>query len=125
MGTPQPAPSAPRFITNHKPPIEKREPQRDILLALDLSQSMDTRDFAKPDGTKVARVDAVRALVSDFVAKRNGDGIGLIAFGDAMDHAPVRMLMDGIVPGMPGPRTAMGDDKALFSLEKRGSLRDI
>lgn len=104
-----------------EPPIEKREPQRDILLALDLSQSMDTRDFAKPDGTKAARVDAVRAVVADFVAKRSGDRIGLIAFGDApyplapftMDHALVRTLIDGIVPGMAGPRTAMGDSLGL------------
>jgi len=104
-----------------EPPLEKTEPQRDILLALDLSQSMDTRDFAAPDGTSKARVDAVRTVVADFVAKRPGDRIGLIAFGDApyplapftMDHALVQTLVEGLLPGIAGPRTALGDTLGL------------
>jgi Ca-activated chloride channel family protein len=104
----------PQFV---EPPIEKVEPQRDILLALDLSQSMDMKDFRAPDGSVLARVDTVRTVVSDFVAKRPGDRIGLVAFGDApyplapftMDHALVRMMIDGLLPGMAGPRTAVGD----------------
>ncbi|WP_183828636.1 vWA domain-containing protein [Aliirhizobium cellulosilyticum] len=104
----------PQFV---EPPIEKVEPQRDILLALDLSQSMDTKDFKAPDGTVAARVDAVRDVVSNFVEKRPSDRIGLIVFGDApyplapftMDHALVRTMIDDLVPGMAGPRTAVGD----------------
>lgn len=104
-----------------EPPLEKTEPQRDILLALDLSQSMDTRDFAAPDGTSKPRVDAVRTVVADFVAKRPGDRIGLIAFGDApyplapftMDHALVQTLVEGLLPGIAGPRTALGDSLGL------------
>jgi Ca-activated chloride channel family protein len=104
-----------------EPPLEKTEPQRDILLALDLSQSMDTRDFAAPDGTSKARVDAVRTVVADFVTKRPGDRIGLIAFGDApyplapftMDHALVETMVEGLLPGIAGPRTALGDSLGL------------
>lgn len=104
-----------------EPPIEKHEPQRDILLALDLSQSMETRDFRAPDGTVEARVDAVRNVVSDFVAKRSGDRLGLIVFGDApyplapftMDHALVRSMIDGLLPGIAGPRTSLGDSLGL------------
>ncbi|OAI84460.1 vWA domain-containing protein [Agrobacterium pusense] len=104
-----------------EPPVEKSEPQRDILLALDLSQSMDLKDFRGPDGSSQARVDAVRSVVSDFVAKRTGDRIGLIAFGDApyplapftMDHALVRAMIDGLLPGIAGPRTALGDSLGL------------
>ncbi|MFK0334788.1 vWA domain-containing protein [Rhizobium sp. NPDC090275] len=104
-----------------EPPLEKTEPQRDILLALDLSQSMDTRDFVAPDGALKARVDAVRTVVADFVAKRPGDRIGLIAFGDApyplapftMDHALVETLVEGLLPGIAGPRTALGDTLGL------------
>jgi Ca-activated chloride channel family protein len=33
---------------------------------MDLSQSMDTKDFPAPDGTKIARIDAVRKVVSRF-----------------------------------------------------------
>ena len=104
----------PQFV---EPPIEKVEPQRDLMLALDLSQSMNTKDFKATDGTLEARVDAVRAVVSDFVAKRPGDRIGLIAFGDApyplapftMDHALVRGMISGTLPGIAGPRTSLGD----------------
>ncbi len=108
----------PQFV---EPPIEKVEPQRDILLALDLSQSMETKDFRAPDGTVASRVDAVRNVVADFVTKRPGDRIGLVAFGDApyplapftMDHALVRTLIDSLLPGMAGPRTAVGDTLGL------------
>jgi Ca-activated chloride channel family protein len=104
-----------------EPPLEKTEPQRDILLALDLSQSMDTRDFAAPDGTSKARVDAVRSVVAGFIDKRPGDRLGMIAFGDApyplapftMDHALVRSLVEGLLPGIAGPRTALGDSLGL------------
>ncbi|MCZ7463818.1 VWA domain-containing protein [Rhizobium rhizogenes] len=108
----------PQFVA---PPIEKSEPQRDILLALDLSQSMEAKDFRAPDGNAEARVNAVRSVVSDFVSKRAGDRIGLIAFGDApyplapftMDHALVRSMIENLLPGIAGPRTALGDSIGL------------
>ncbi len=70
----------PQFV---EPPIEKTEPQRDLMLALDLSQSMDTRDFSDPQGNLQARVDAVKTVVADFVDRRPHDRLGLVAFGDA------------------------------------------
>lgn len=104
----------PQFV---EPPIEKVEPQRDLMLALDLSQSMDTKDFRAPGGATEARVDAVRKVVADFVAKRPGDRIGLIAFGDApyplvpftMDHQTVQAMIAETLPGIAGPRTSLGD----------------
>ncbi len=104
-----------------EPPLEKSQPQRDILLALDLSQSMETRDFAGTDGSLGTRVDAVKTVVADFVAKRPGDRLGLIAFGDApyplapftMDHELVRLMIDGLRPGIAGPRTSLGDSIGL------------
>lgn len=100
-----------------EPPIEKLQPARDLLLALDLSQSMDTRDFRTPSGAVVPRVEAVRAVVADFVKRRKTDRIGLIAFGDApyplvpftLDHATVETMIANTLPGMAGPRTAVGD----------------
>jgi len=100
-----------------EPPIEKVQPARDLLLALDLSQSMDERDFFDPAGRRIARVQAVRDVVADFVKRRPGDRIGLIAFGDApyplapftMDHAVVETTIGETLPGMAGPRTAFGD----------------
>jgi len=100
-----------------EPPIEKVQPARDLLLALDLSQSMDERDFTNPQGQRIARVQAVRDVVADFVKRRPGDRIGLIVFGDApypqapftMDHKLVEALIADTQPGMAGPRTAFGD----------------
>lgn len=104
----------PQFV---EPPIQKIQPARDLLLALDLSQSMDARDYKRPDGAVIARVDAVRQVVHDFVGRRQGDRIGLVVFGDApypqvpftMDHALVQTMIDEMLPGMAGPSTAMGD----------------
>lgn len=104
-----------------EPPLEKTEPQRDLMLAMDLSQSMETADFPGADGQKTARIDAVRSVVADFVARRAGDRIGLIAFGDApyplvpftMDHKTVQLMISGTVPGIAGPRTALGDSIGL------------
>lgn len=100
-----------------EPPIEKVESQRDILLALDLSQSMDATDFPSADGMTMARVEAVRQVVTIFVKERSGDRIGLVAFGDAsyplspftMDHALVETMIMDALPGMAGPRTSLGD----------------
>jgi len=99
------------------PPVQKVQPARDLLLALDLSQSMDTADFRDPSGALVPRVEAVRTVVDDFVQRRSGDRIGLVVFGDAaypqvpftLDHATVRTLLADMQPGMAGPRTALGD----------------
>lgn len=104
-----------------EPPIEKKEPQRDILLALDLSQSMETKDFRAPDGAIGSRIDAVRQVVADFINRRSEDRLGLVAFGDApyplapftMDHPLVRTMTEGLLPGIAGPRTAMGDSLGL------------
>src|SRR5262245_33148583 len=108
----------PQFV---EPPIQKVQPARDLLLALDLSQSMDTRDFRDPSGQRIARVEAVRKVVDGFVERRKGDRIGLIVFGDAafpqapftLDHDTVRTMIAAIVPGMAGPRTAIGDSIGL------------
>ncbi|CAN7359810.1 vWA domain-containing protein [Rhizobium sp. LjRoot254] len=104
-----------------EPPLEKTEPQRDLMLSMDLSQSMDTRDFPGVGGQVETRIAAVRRVVADFVAKRSGDRIGLIAFGDApyplvpftMDHRTVQTMISDTVPGMAGPRTALGDSIGL------------
>jgi Ca-activated chloride channel family protein len=108
----------PQFV---EPPIQKIQPARDLLLSLDLSQSMDTKDMKTPAGELVARVTAVKTVVADFVKRRPGDRIGLIIFGDApypqvpftLDHQTVLDMIDAMMPGMAGARTAMGDSIGL------------
>jgi Ca-activated chloride channel homolog len=99
------------------PPITKVQPARDLLLALDLSQSMDTNDFKTPGGELITRFEAVRSVVTDFVKRRTADRIGMIVFGDApypeapftLDHVTVETMIANALPGMAGPRTALGD----------------
>jgi Ca-activated chloride channel homolog len=98
-------------------PIVRDEPARDLMLAIDLSGSMATRDFVDPAGQRMDRFSAVKRVVADFIAKRHGDRIGLVVFGDAaypqapltLDHDSVLILLDQMQIGMAGPRTAIGD----------------
>jgi Ca-activated chloride channel family protein len=100
-----------------EPPLTQTVPARDLLLAIDLSQSMDAKDFHDPAGALEPRAQAVRRVVDEFITRRSGDRIALVAFGDApyplvpftLDHATVRAMLADSRPGMAGPRTALGD----------------
>jgi Ca-activated chloride channel family protein len=98
-------------------PIEKIQSARDIMLALDLSQSMEARDFVDSTGQRINRLEAVKQVVDDFIKRREGDRIGLIVYGAGaypqapftLDHESVRILLDETQVGMAGPRTVIGD----------------
>jgi len=106
--------SRPQFI---EPPIQKIEPGRDLMLALDISQSMETPDFKTPEGKRMRRVDAVKQVVVDFIRRRAHDQIGLIVFGQAaypvspftLDHDAALKMLSEIDAGMAGPQTMIGD----------------
>jgi Ca-activated chloride channel family protein len=99
------------------PPLQKTESARDLLLAVDISSSMNTTDFTDPQGSKIQRLDAVKLVLRDFIARRPGDRIGLLVFGDAphlqapftLDHDLCRELLREVQVGMAGPRTMIGD----------------
>lgn len=98
-------------------PIVRNESARDILLAVDLSGSMDYRDFPGQDDNLVSRFDAVQRVVAEFVAARDTDRIGLIVFGNraylqlpfTRDLSTAVALVNLMEVGMAGPRTALGD----------------
>ncbi len=52
----------------------------DIILAIDLSSSMQIPDMAINQMQQTTRLDAAKAVVASFIAKRKYDRIGLIAF---------------------------------------------
>jgi Ca-activated chloride channel family protein len=60
------------------PPLSKTESVRDLLLAVDISESMQTPDFVDPNGKRRERLDAVKLVLADFVARRAGDRVGLV-----------------------------------------------
>jgi len=89
---------------------------RDLLLALDLSASMEARDV-ELDGRRVDRFTAIKALAGAFIKGREGDRVGLIVFGDetylvaplTYDVQAVEGFLDELTIGMPGRKTAIGN----------------
>ncbi|WP_339487875.1 vWA domain-containing protein [Pseudomonas sp. EL_65y_Pfl2_R95] len=98
-------------------PIEHTQPTRDLMLAIDISQSMQTRDYTSLSGEQTDRLSAVKDVVRDFIAERKDDRIGLIVFGTGaypqapltLDHSSLNLLLDEVGIGMAGPNTALGD----------------
>ena len=54
---------------------------RNLMLAVDLSGSMDAKDF-ELGSRRVDRLTATKAVAGDFIGRREGDRIGLILFGE-------------------------------------------
>lgn len=89
---------------------------RDLLLAVDISGSMEIRDMELGDQL-VDRLTAIKAVVGDFVIRRPQDRLGLILFGGeaylhtplTFDHQTLKTLLDEAVIGFAGDGTAIGD----------------
>ena len=89
---------------------------RDILLAVDISGSMEREDM-RLNGQTVNRLVAVKAVVGDFVIERQGDRLGLILFGEkaylqtplTFDRKTMQTLLYEAQLGFAGQGTAIGD----------------
>ncbi|MEJ8475373.1 VWA domain-containing protein [Roseibium algae] len=89
---------------------------RDIIIALDLSGSMEREDFSL-DGTHVSRLTAVQKVAAEFVRGRGGDSVGLVVFGDKAyvaaapthDVASVAHVVEKTIIGISGKSTAIAD----------------
>ncbi len=89
---------------------------RDLMLAVDLSGSMQEEDFIMK-GQKVNRLIATKYVAGDFIDRRIGDRIGLILFGEqaylqaplTLDRETVRTLLYESAIGLAGQSTAIGD----------------
>ncbi len=100
-----------------EPPLHHDLPARDLLVLVDLSGSMDTRDFTDTSGKTVDRLTAVKQVLDDFLSRRKGDRVGVVVFGDApfalvpftTDLELCRTMLRDTAVGMAGPRTAFGD----------------
>lgn len=106
---------------------------RELMIALDVSASMGTPDMRAGEQT-MTRLQAARALAAEFVARRDGDRIGLIVFGSqaylhtplTFDLAAVQAALGGVEVGLAGRETALGDALALAArrvAEHRDSAR--
>jgi len=108
-------------------PVELPVSGRDLLLAVDLSQSMQERDF-EIRGQWVDRLTATKWVANDFIARREGDRIGLILFGEqaylqtplTFDRTTVLTLLTESQIGLAGRATAIGDAIGLAVKRLRG-----
>lgn len=89
---------------------------RDLLVAVDVSGSMDYPDM-QWQGEDITRLTLVKNLLGDFLEKRKGDRVGLILFGSraylqaplTFDRRTVHTWLDDAQVGIAGKNTAIGD----------------
>lgn len=116
-----------------EPPITKQIPTRDLMLAIDLSGSMETEDFKNAEGKTVNRLDAVKEVLGEFLMRRKGDRVGMIVFGTGafvqipftQDLDVCQQLLDQTEVRMAGPQTSLGDAIGLaITVFERSELDD-
>lgn len=89
---------------------------RDLMLAVDLSGSMQEKDFVIQNKS-IDRLTATKIVAGDFIERRIGDRVGLILFGErayqqaplTFDRETVRTLLHESFIGLAGKQTAIGD----------------
>ncbi len=104
-------------------PIQIEPEHRDMMLAVDLSGSMETPDMVFGNGRATDRLSAVKKVVSQFVDNREGDRVGLVLFADhgylqtplTLDRNTVVEQLNRAVLGLIGQTTAIGEGLAVAS----------
>ncbi|MFC2973531.1 VWA domain-containing protein [Azotobacter bryophylli] len=89
---------------------------RDLLLAVDVSGSMEYADMDW-EGEPIGRLELVKRMLGPFIEERRGDRVGLILFGSqaylqaplTFDRRTVRTWLDEAMIGIAGKNTAIGD----------------
>lgn len=97
-------------------PIEQAVSGRDLMMAVDLSGSMEEQDFMI-NKQRVDRLTATKWVAGDFINRRVGDRLGLILFGTqaylqtplTFDRKTVMTLLNESAIGLAGDNTAIGD----------------
>ena len=97
-------------------PIEQAVSGRDLMLAVDLSGSMEEQDFTV-ENQRVDRLTATKWVAGQFIDRRISDRLGLILFGTqaylqtplTFDRKTVLTLLNESAIGLAGESTAIGD----------------
>ncbi len=97
-------------------PIQLPVLGRNLMLAVDLSGSMEAEDMIIGN-RQLTRLSAVKVVAGEFIDRRVGDRLGLILFGDraylqaplTLDRKTVKTLLQESVIGLAGKKTAIGD----------------
>jgi len=89
---------------------------RDLLMLVDLSDSMRIDDMVQDD-IPTQRIDIIKSVAAEFISRRSGDRIGLVLFAQraylqtplTLDHNSVAVQLKEAMPGFAGSSTAIGD----------------
>lgn len=95
---------------------ERPQTGRDLLIAMDVSNSMLYSDMTL-DSSSLSRMDFVKYWLNNFIAQRHGDRLGLILFGSqaylqaplTYDHHSIKTWVENAQPGIAGETTSIGD----------------
>ena len=120
------ATSRPQWVGD---PVQMPATGRDLMLVLDVSGSMEARDMVI-NNTQLSRFQVMKAVVGDFVERREGDRLGLVLFAAhayiqtplTFDRSTVGQLVEELEIGMvEESATAIGDAIGLGIKHLRGS----
>ncbi len=97
-------------------PIPIQQEGRNLMLVLDLSESMGLEDMVS-NGQAISRLKVVKRAAKQFVEERIGDRIGLIVFGTraylqtplTFDRKNILSRLDDSTVGLAGNSTSIGD----------------
>ena len=97
-------------------PIQIPISGRSVMLAVDLSGSMEEKDL-ELSGKSVTRLQVVKSVLQPFIKRRQGDRLGLILFGNqaylqtplTFDRKTLSQMLDEAELGLAGEKTAIGD----------------
>lgn len=98
------------------PAVPEKPQGRDIMLLVDISPTMSIDDF-ELNRQRVTRLDVLKGIARRFVAARDGDRFGLIAFGNqsatiaapTFDQDLMLAHLGRLQIGIAGESTAIGD----------------
>jgi Ca-activated chloride channel family protein len=112
-------------------PLELAVNGRDLMLAVDVSKSMEQTDFVIQN-QRVDRLTATKQVAGDFIQRRVGDRLGLILFGTTaylhvpltFDRKTLQTLLNEAFIGITDdePATAIGDAIGL-AIKRLGEVK--
>jgi Ca-activated chloride channel family protein len=115
-------------------PISRSVSGRDLMLAVDISGSMQEADM-RINGLAASRLDVLKYVVGEFIDGREGDRLGLILFGtNAYSYVPLtfdlttlKKLLQDVSAGLAGRYTAIGDaiGLAVKSMRQQASAHRV
>lgn len=111
-------------------PVNLPRKARNIMMAIDLSDSMKTSDFSL-GGKNATRLSVVKKVAGDFIKNRQGDRLGLVVFGTraylrtplTFDLKTVDQALQDSSIRLAGPMTAIGDGVGLAIKRLQGASK--